>query len=97
MFKYAKAIAGDTNEKAMRWLNNLVSEEITDETSCDIKILIGGGETRYKKHVLPFQESVKNFPHVKLKLEVLDFSQHKELIKYYPNYLVENLRNIINE
>lgn len=96
MSNYVEEIAGHTSENAIKWLNELIDNEIIKGAKCDIHLLIGRGESRYTKHVIPFQKMVEPYQNINLELEVLDFEKHNDLVKYYPNYLREKMKEITN-
>lgn len=96
MSNYVEEIAGDSSEESIEWLNNLINEDVLNKASCNIHLLIGRGESRYTKHVLPFKEMIKPYHSINLELEIIDFEKHNDLIKYYPNYLRNKIKEITN-
>src|SRR5699024_1880392 len=51
---HAKAISGDTSQTSIEWLNQLLLSKVNQADHCNINIVIGKGERRYNKHLLPF-------------------------------------------
>lgn len=80
----------------INWINNILLNKIHDAKKCDIYAVIGTGERRYGKHLLPFIDYLKPNNNISFNLQLEDFKEHNKIAKIYPPFAREIVSDIIN-
>ncbi|MFI3939866.1 hypothetical protein VBG40_12420 [Vagococcus fluvialis] len=84
-------IEGEVNDKTIYRLNNLLLDLIkTSDATPIVYVNFGEGSYYYKEHICYLEELLKN-KNIDLFLKADNYSDHNELIKFYPEYLLEVL------
>ncbi len=87
-----------TNENnCYHQIDNLLMEQIKGKDinyMPHILVHAGSESYHYKEHIKAF---IKEYPSEKLKLDIEEYSEHNELIKYFPNLLVSNILKICTD
>lgn len=91
----ASVISGGIKNENITWLNNTLLNRINKSNGCDIHVVIGEGELRYDKHLLPFIDASKSNDKLRIHAQVKNFSSHDDIGKVYPPYATKKLRDII--
>lgn len=93
--KHAKVISGGTNEHHIGWLNEILLKKIEDAQKCNIHVIIGTGERRYNKHLIPFMKSSKVNSSINFYQQLENFEEHNKVAKVYPPFARDVIKNII--
>lgn len=93
---HARVISGNTDEESVDWLNNILLSKISNSMPCEINVIIGTGERRYEKHLLPFVTLAEQNKDIKFNITTGDFSEHNKIATLYPPYARNIIENIIN-
>ena len=93
----ATVISGGTSQDDIDWMNQLIPNQIENASSCDIHMVIGSGERRYHKDVLPLVELCKSNPNIKLHVTLEDFSSHSKIGTLYPKYAKSIFHNLLEQ
>lgn len=90
-------LTGGFSEKSINVLNNVVTNAVKDsDNNPEIYYHVGKGEPRYSKHALPFIDFLST-NEINLKsLDLGDYSNHSFVANFFPNYLNESLKSIID-
>lgn len=91
----AKAISGNINNTTVDWLNNILLSKIPTATNTNIHIIIGNGERRYHKHVVPFVNQSKINDALVYLIQEEDFDDHDKIGVVYPPFANKNINKII--
>jgi|SRR5699024_4575791 len=95
--EHAKIISGNTDKNSIKWLNNILLSQIKTKKLCKIHIIIGDGERRYDKHLLPFMELVKENENIIINTQIENFKEHNKVAKFYPSFARKTITNIIKD
>jgi accessory secretory protein Asp2 len=95
IFRY---IAGELNEDNKEWANLLMYHALKDAKKPYPKTLIhiGVGEPHYEEHVVPFMQWVEELGIENVELDKADYNTHEELAAYYPVFLSEQVKRLVN-
>ena len=91
----ADYIAGGHKKEDIEYLDSLLFNLLYDspENFPEIYIHVGKGDFHFERHILPFTEELdKN--HIKYELNIEEYTEHDDLEKYYPKYLIKTLKSI---
>jgi len=95
--EHAKIISGNINQSSIKWMNNILLSKTKTTNTCKINVIIGEGERRYNKHLLPFMEFVKDNKNIVFQTQVEDFKEHKKIAKFYPPFARNTISNILKD
>lgn len=93
---HARIISGNTNKESIDWLNNILVSKIPLSKPCEINTVIGTGERRYKKHLLPFLSISEQNENISFNITTENFSEHNKIATIYPPYARDTIEKIIN-
>ena len=91
------SIIGDVNEDNIKWGNDLLKDVLSTAKHPYPRtyIHVGMWEPHFKKHVMPFMNLAHELSIDGVELNISDYKTHKELIKYFPDYVKKTLREIL--
>lgn len=90
-------IIGETKEKSRLEKLNRILYDIVDEKIIKTTVIIHVGAYTYhfKEHIFPFYDYCNKKFNILLNIE--EYSQHKDLVKYFPNLLTSRIAEIYPE
>lgn len=88
-------LTGDTTEKSITWLNNIITNEVKNNSSLSIYYHVGKDEPRYTRHAIPFIKLLSDFNITLSSLDLGDYSNHSLVAEYYPRFLISSIKKII--
>lgn len=93
--RVADYIAGGHGEEDLKYLNNLLYEQlnINPEDFPKIHIHVGNGDSHFENHIKPFTHYLDQ-KNIKYELDVEEYHDHNDLGVYYPKFLHKTLRTI---
>lgn len=89
----ASYIAGGIDEESKNYLNSLMIN-LPKTNPPNIYIHVGKGDHHYQDHVQPFLEHLDRL-HIDYDLDVGDYTEHGDLGKYFPAYMVDRINILI--
>ncbi|EQB38118.1 hypothetical protein M948_05965 [Virgibacillus sp. CM-4] len=90
----ARFMSGSDNVKDKKFLNDIMPDIISQTTyKPNVFIHLGEREYHYKSHVLPLLSKLDEF-NIEYQLDLGDYDDHQEVIKYYPGILKEKVMEI---
>lgn len=93
--KIISTITGEANSININWLNNLITEEmIRSNHSPTLYYHVGKKETRYTRHAVHFLKELDKNGKAVYHLDLDDYSNHSEVINYFPPYAMKILNQI---
>ncbi|TYS91890.1 accessory Sec system protein Asp2 [Rossellomorea aquimaris] len=93
----AQYISGGVREQNKVFLDDLLYEVVKEsEVFPDIRIHCGIGEMHYTEHVIPLQRALMD-KGVRIEVDLENYSNHNDVLKYYPEYLRKTLFGIIEQ
>ncbi|WP_413378308.1 YqiA/YcfP family alpha/beta fold hydrolase [Alkalihalobacillus sp. 1P02AB] len=89
-------MAGNTTEKDHKFLNNILKDIIRkSEYKPNIFIHVGKGEYHYPRHIIPLLKELES-NEKSYELDLGDYDNHNQVIKYYPTILKNKVRQILD-
>lgn len=97
-YEIFKSIVGDFTEENKSWANNLLYEVVknSSEPFPNTKVHIGLKEPHYKEHVEFFENWVNEFNIPNVEIAGEDYSTHEELAEFYPIFLNNEVKRLVN-
>lgn len=92
---HARTISGNTDQSSIEWLNNFLISKIPSARKCTINTIIGTGERRYVKHLLPFISASKVNRNLVFNIKEENFKEHNKIATVYPPYARKIIESII--
>lgn len=89
-------MSGSDQNEDKEFLNKIMKNMIDDSShKPNIFIHLGKGEYHYKSHVLPLVKHLES-NNINYELDLGDYSQHNDVIKFYPAILKKKVREIFH-
>lgn len=94
----ANYIAGGNDETHKLYLNEIIQSALNNAsiTNTELMIHVGNGDPVYKNHLIPFVEELK-IKNINYHLDVANYQEHNDLIKFFPAFLLGNIRKFVSE
>lgn len=90
----AEYIAGSKDEEAKNYLNQIMSDLISQsKTNAKLFIHIGKGEPHYRNHFLPLIKMLEQTD-ISYEVDIMDYGTHDQVAEYYPPYLQNKIEEI---
>lgn len=91
-----KNLAGSTNQSDISWLDNLILDQCSRSDFCpNIYYHAGINESRYLEQGTQFLDMLKERNLGKIDINLGPYESHKEVVNFYPRYLIDILESNI--